>query len=144
MLVAKIALGIASTVAFATIYTFREGLIRVDVDEFRAGGSHVHVWVPAAAVPVALHFAPHRHIQNAAQHLEPFMPTIRQLAKELRKYPDAQFVDVVDGSDHVKIGTSGGKLQIDVVQPGESVHVTVPISTLEDVASQLERDIPAA
>ncbi len=144
MLVAKIALGIASTVAFATIYTFREGLIKVDVDEFRAGGSHVHVWVPAAAVPVALHFAPRRHMQNAAHHLEPFMPTIRQLAKELRKYPDAQFVDVVDGSDHVKISTRGGKLQIDVIDPGDSVHVTVPISTLEDVASQLERNIPGA
>jgi hypothetical protein len=139
MLVAKIALGIASTVAFATIYTFREGLIKVDVDEFR-----VHVWVPAAAVPAALHFAPHRHMENVAQHLEPFMPTIRQLAKELRKYPDAQFVEVVDGSDHVKVGTSGGKLQIDVVQPGESVHVTVPISTLEDVASQLEKNTPGA
>ena len=144
MLVAKIALGIASTVAFATIYTFREGLIKVDVDEFRPGGSHVHVWVPAAAVPAALHFAPRHHLQNAAEHLEPFMPAIRQLAKELRKYPDAQFVDVVDGSDHVKISTRGGKLQIDVVDPGDSVHVTVPISTLEDVASQLERNIPGA
>jgi hypothetical protein len=144
MLVAKIALGIASTVAFATIYTFREGLIKVDVDEFRAGGSHVHVWVPAAAVPAALNFAPRHHLQNAAEHLEPFMPAIRQLAKELRKYPDAQFVDVVDGSDHVKISTRGGKLQIDVVDPGDSVHVTVPISTLEDVASQLEKNIPGA
>ena len=72
------------------------------------------------------------------------MPAIRQLAKELRKYPDAQFVDVVDGSDHVKISTRGGKLQIDVVDPGDSVHVTVPISTLEDVASQLEKNIPGA
>lgn len=144
MLVAKIALGIASTVAFATIYTFREGLIKVDVDEFRAGGSHVHVWVPAAVVPAVLHFAPRQHMQNATEHLEPFMPTVRQLAKELRKYPDAQFVDVVDGSDHVQVGTRGGKLQIDVVGPGESVHVTVPISTLEDVASQLEKDTAGA
>src|ERR1700730_17013958 len=113
MLMAKIALGIASTVAFAAVYTFREGLIRVDVDEFREGGSHVHFWVPAAAVPVALHFAPRRHMQNAAQHVEPWMPTVRQLAKELRKYPNANFVDVVDGSDHVQIRTRAGKLQMD-------------------------------
>ena len=46
--------------------------------------------------------------------------------------------------DHVQVGTRGGKLQIDVVEPGESVHVTVPISTLEDVASQLEKDTPGA
>ena len=58
MLIAKIALGMASTVALATVYTFREGVIRVDVDEFRDGGSHVHVWVPAAAVPMAVHLRP--------------------------------------------------------------------------------------
>jgi len=51
VIIAKIALGMASTVALATVYTFREGIIRVDVDEFRDGGSHVHFWVPAAAVP---------------------------------------------------------------------------------------------
>jgi hypothetical protein len=144
MLMAKIALGIASTVAFATVYTFREGLIRVDVDEFREGGSHVHFWVPAAAVPVALHFAPRQHMQNAAQHVEPWMPTIRQLAKELRKYPNANFVDVVDGSDHVQIRTRAGKLQIDVEEPGDSVHIACPISTLEDVAQQLGDNIPGA
>ena len=84
MLVAKIALGIASTVAFATIYTFREGLIKVDVDEFRAGGSHVHVWVPAAAFRRSCISLRRQHMQNATEQLEPFMPTIRQLAKELK------------------------------------------------------------
>ncbi len=37
MIIAKIALGLASTVAFATVYTMREGLISVQVDpEFAA------------------------------------------------------------------------------------------------------------
>ena len=144
MLIAKIALGMVSTVAFAAVYTFREGVIRVDVDEFRDGGSHVHFWVPAAAVPVALHFAPKEHLQNAAQSIEPWVPTIGQLAKELRKYPDAEFVNVVDGSDHVKIGTHHGKLQIEVQQPGESVHIACPISTLEEISSGLTNNIPGA
>ena len=55
MLLAKAALGVGATLALATAYTFREGVIRVDVDEYRAGGSHVHFWVPAAAVPMAMH-----------------------------------------------------------------------------------------
>jgi hypothetical protein len=144
MLVAKIALGLASTVAFATAYTFREGVIRVDVDEFRQGGSHVHVWVPAAAVPVALHFAPKEHMQEAAVHIEPFMPTIRALAKELRKYPEVTFVDVQDGKQHVKVGTHNGKIQVDVESPDESVHVACPISTVEEVASGMTSHIPGA
>jgi hypothetical protein len=144
MLLAKIALGLASTVAFAAIYTFREGVIRVDVDEFRDGGSHVHLWVPAAAVPIALRCTPRNHLENAAVKIQPWMPTIRQLAKELEKYPEANLVEVVDGADHVQIGTHAGKLQIDVHEPGESVHVAVPIATLEDISVQLTENIPGA
>jgi len=144
MLLAKIALGLASTVAFAAIYTFREGVIRVDVDEFRDGGSHVHLWVPAAAVPIALRCTPKNHLENVAENIKPWLPTIRQLAKELEKYPEANLVEVVDGADHVQIRTHAGKLQIDVHEPGESVHVAVPIATLEDISSQLTENIPGA
>jgi hypothetical protein len=144
LLLAKIALGLTSTVAFAAIYTFREGVIRVDVDEYRSGGSHVHLWVPAAVVPIALRCAPKDHLQDAAENIKPWIPTIRQLAKELEKYPEANLVEVVDGADHVQIRTHAGKLQIDVREPGQSVHVAVPISTLEDISVQLTENIPGA
>src|SRR3984893_19076498 len=144
MLLAKIALGLASTVAFAAIYTFREGVIRVDVDECGDGGSHVHLWVPAAAVPIALRCTPRNHLENAAVKIQPWIPTIRQLAKELEEYPGANLVEVVCGTDHVQIRTHAGKLQIDVRESGESVHVAVPISTLEDISVQLTENIPGA
>jgi hypothetical protein len=144
MLLAKIALGLVSTVAFAAIYTFREGVIRVDVDEYQAGGSHVHLWIPAAAVPIALRCTPRNHLENAAENIKPWIPTIRQLAKELEKYPEANLVEVVDGTAHVQVRTHAGKLQIDVHEPGESVHVAFPISTLEEISSQLTENIPGA
>jgi hypothetical protein len=144
ILFGKIALGIASTVAFATIYTFREGVIRVDVDESRAGGSHVHVWVPAAVVPIAVHFTPSRHFQHAGEKLEPWLPTIRRLTKELQKYPNADFVDVRDGAQHVQVRTRDGKLQVDVHEPGQDVHVAVPIDTIEDLAGEISGHIPGA
>jgi hypothetical protein len=137
MLMAKIALGIASTIAFATVYTFREGLISVQVDEFKEGGTHLHLWVPAAAVPMAVHFTPKQHLQHAAEHVNEWLPTVRQLSKELKKYPEAQFVDVQDGQDHVQISTHGGKLRIDVTGPGEQVHIACPIDTIEDLSTEL-------
>ncbi len=142
ILVAKLALGMASTIVLAGVYTFREGVIRVDVDEHREGGSHVHVWVPAAAVPMALHFVPKQNFQRLPKEANDCLPLLQIVTAELRKYPDTTFVDVEDGDEHVKVATVGGKIQIDVVSLEENVHVAVPLSTVNDVVHQLADNAP--
>ena len=142
ILAAKFALGMASTIVFAGIYTFREGVIRVDVDEHRDGGSHVHFWVPAAAVPMALHFVPKQNFQRLPKEANDCLPLLQIVTAELRKYPDITFVDVEDGDEHVRVATVGSKIQIDVVSSEENVHVAVPLSTVNDVAHQLADNAP--
>lgn len=144
MLLAKAALGLGGTLVLAGAYTFREGVIRVDVDEYRAGGSHIHMWVPAAVVPMTMHFVPRHHLRNAAAQAREFLPLTHALIKELKKFPDADFVDVTDNDEHVQIRTHNGKLKIDVDQPGENVHLLVPLTTLDDLADQLEANAPGA
>jgi hypothetical protein len=137
MILAKLALGTASTLMIAGMYTFREGTVRVDVDERREGGAHVHVWAPAAVVPMALHFVPDDKIREVTDHANEWAPLVRIAAKELRKYPNTTFVEVEDGDDHVKVSTVGAKIQIDVTNPQENVHVTVPLAMVEDVIAQI-------
>jgi hypothetical protein len=137
ILAAKLALGMVSTVVVAGVYTFREGVIRVDVDEFRDSGSHVHFWVPAATVPMALHFVPRQNFRRLPKEANDCLPLLQIVTTELRKYPDSTFVDVEDGDEHVKVATVGHKIQIDVVSPEENVHVAVPLSTVNDIAHQL-------
>ncbi len=144
MLLAKAALGLGSTLVLAGAYTFREGVIRIDVDEYRSGGSHVHMWLPAAAVPMAMHFVPGKQIHHASERASEALPVLHAIVKELKKYPDADFVEVVDHDQHVRMRTHGGKLQIDVDAPREKVHVLCPLSTIEDVTSQLEEYAPGA
>jgi len=144
VLLAKAALVVGGTLALAGAYTFHEGVIRVDVDEYRSGGAHVHVWAPAAAVPMTMHFVPKHHLRDAAEHAREFLPLSRALIKELKEFPDADFVEVVDGPQHVQIRTRAGKLQIDVEQPDENVHVLMPLSTVDDVLGQLEGNAPGA
>jgi hypothetical protein len=148
LLLAKAALGLGGTLVLAGAYTFHEGVIRVDVDEYRDGGSHVHMWVPAAAVPMAMHLAPKRDLMHGAEHAREFLPVARAIIREMKKYPNAEFVEVLDGADHVRIRTHDGKLQIDVDEPGEKVHVLCPLSTIDDVTRELEAnakaDAPAA
>src|SRR2546422_383765 len=103
MILAKLALGAVGTLAVATVYTFREGTIRVDVDEHRPGGSHVHFWVPAAAVPAALHFVPDDKLQEATERAREALPLVKIVAEELENYKDADFVQVDNADEHVKV-----------------------------------------
>jgi hypothetical protein len=144
MLLAKAALGLGGTLVLAGAYTFHEGVIRVDVDEYRSGGSHVHVWVPAAAVPMAMHFVPNKHMRHASEQAREALPVLHAFVKELKKYPDAEFIEIDDSAQHVRMRTRDGKLQIDVDAPDEKVHVLCPLSAIEDVTSQLEEYSPGA
>jgi hypothetical protein len=140
MLLAKIALGLCGTVAAAGVYTFHEGVMRVEENNYE--GRHIRVWVPAAIVPMAMHVVPSRHLNHPAAQAGPWLHTLRALTKELRKYPNAELVEVEDGSDYVRIRTADGKLLIDVNEPGETVHVACPLAMIEDVSRQLEAQAP--
>jgi hypothetical protein len=142
ILLAKIALGVTGTMALATMYTFREGTIRVDVDEHQANGAHVHVWVPAAVVPMALHFVPDDKLRQAENHAEEWLPIVRATVLSLKDHPDADFVEVQDGDQHVHVQTQDGRIRVDVTDEGEEVHVACPISTIEDVADQIDARSP--
>jgi len=137
MIIAKLALGAFGTLAFATVYTFREGTIRVDVDEHRPGGSHVHFWVPATVVPAALHFVPDDKLQEAADRAHEALPIVKTVAEELEKYPNADFVQVDSESEHLKVSVHSGKIYIDVKDHNDDVHLAVPVATIEDVIENL-------
>jgi hypothetical protein len=141
MLFAKLALGFCGTVAVAGVYTFHEGVMRVDEDHY--DGRHVHVWIPAVIVPVALHFVPSRHFERPLEQAGPWLPTLRELTKQLKRYPEADFVEVEGGRQHVHIRTHQGKLLIDVTEPDETVHVACPLVMMEDIARELEAKAPA-
>jgi hypothetical protein len=142
LIIAKIALGFGATLAVGGAYVFHEGVINVDVDEFRPGGPHVHVWVPATAVSLGMRALPRHHLEHAASQVQPFLPVLREVAKELKRFPNAKFVEVKNGTDDVFIGTVDGKIRIDAVSNNETVHLRIPIETVEDVADRLEADIP--
>lgn len=137
MILAKIALTGVGTLALAAVYTLHEGTIRIDVDEHHAGGSHLHFWLPAKLVPMALHFVPDDKLQEATEHVEEWYPMMQAVAASLKEHPNVDFVEVQDGEQHVQVRTHDGKLQVDVVDPEENVHVAIPISTIEDLAEQL-------
>ena len=87
-------LSTAAPLVLAGAYTFHDGVLGVDEDH--GNGRHVHVWVPAAVVPAAMHFVPKERMEEVTVQVSPWLPTLRAVTKELRKYPEAEFVNVSD------------------------------------------------
>lgn len=143
LILAKAALGLGATMALAGAYVFHEGVIRVDVDEHRTDGSHVHFWVPATVVSVGMHFVPKDQLNRTTEQVRPFLPALRELTKELEKYPNVELVDVTNARDHVRVAMVDGKLRIDAVSgDGDVVHLSVPARVLQDVVDELEENAP--
>jgi len=137
MWLAKLGLGVGGTIDLAVGYSLHEGVIRVSVDEHRANGEHLHLAVPAALVPVAVRLAPQHAMEDAARQAGPWLPTVRRAAKELRKLPDAELVEVRDADEHVRIRTQDGKLLLDVESPRETVHIACPLATIEHISDEI-------
>jgi hypothetical protein len=142
LLLAKAVLGIGATLGLAGAYVFHERVIRVDADESGSGGSHLHFFVPATTVPVGLYLMPQKKLQQVAEQMRPCLPALRELSGELGKYPDAELVDVRNGTEHIRIATRNGTVYVDAVTETDNVHVSFPAETLRDVADGLEDAVP--
>lgn len=143
LILAKAALGMGATLAMAGVYVFHEGVIRLDVDERREGGSHVHFWVPATVVSAGMYFMPKDQLRHTSEETRPLLPALREISKELERYPNVELVDVSDGGDHVRVAMENGKLRIDAVSgEGDVVHLSLPARVLRDVADELEEKAP--
>jgi hypothetical protein len=141
---AKLGLGVVGTIAVAGAYTFRDGVMRVDVDEARENGSHVHLWLPAAAIPEVMRLVPERELHRASHEAREWMPLASTLAHELGRLPDSTLVEVQDAKEHVVISTHNGALKIDVTDAEEDVHIVCPLATIEDITQQIAGARPGA
>jgi hypothetical protein len=82
-------------------------------------------------------------LQQAAEQLRPYLPVLRQISKELEKYPNAELVDVNDNKDHACAAMVNGKPRIDANEDRETVvHIVVPVETIRDAVNRLEEVSP--
>ena len=137
ILLAKLGVGVLGTAVVAGAAISSEGFIHVRVHEKHPGGTNFALIVPAAVVPVALHFVPKEHFDQAPQDLQQVLPIVDAAIPELEKCPDGVLVEVVDPGEHVLIAKSGGSVVIDVNDHDDTVHVSVPLRAVRSALHQI-------
>ena len=82
---------------------------------------------------------PSPQLAAVAEQSQPYLPVLRQISKELKKYPNAELVEVTDNTDHACAAMVNGKLRIDADEDPETVvHTAVPVETIRDAVNRLE------
>lgn len=140
LLLGKLAMGMMGTVLVGAAVVSSEGFIHVKVNEKQPNGTHLSLIVPAMIAPMAAHFVPRHDLQNADANMRQYLPVIHAAISGLRDCPDGTtLVEVFDEDTHATVVKDGGSLIVDVDDPGETVHVAVPLRaterTIDEIAS---------
>ena len=134
---AKLGVGVLGTAMVGGAVLSSEGFIHVRVHEKQADGTHLNLIIPAAAVPLALAAVPSHDLADASSQLRQYMPIIDAAIPALRECPDGVLVEVRDATDHVVVAKHGGSLVIDVTDPGDEVHVSVPLRAAQHAIHEI-------
>ena len=134
----KLGVGVMGTALLGAAALSSEGFIHVKVHEKQVGGTRVNLIVPAALVSATLTLVPDHHLAKASEQLRPYLPVIDAAIPALEACPDGVLVEVIDQADHVRVKKDGGSLVVDVNDPDDVVHVSVPLrvaqSSLHEIA----------
>ena len=132
----KLALGFT----VAGMVVLQDGLIEVNVQEHHAHGSHVHIYLPATLATWGVHLAPAEKLKDHLRHQRENLDVALGALRELEKLPDAELVDVQSAKEHVHVVIQAGNVIVDVDDPGETVHVRVPIRAARKVVEDLQSE----
>jgi hypothetical protein len=139
---AKLGIGVLGTALIGGAALSSEGFIYVNVQEKHPGGTHVNVFVPAALVPAALHFVPRHHFADSSHDMREALPIIDAAIPALKDTPDGVLVEVRDPGEHVVVTKRGGSIVVDVNDPDETVHVSVPLIAAQSAIHQIAESSP--
>lgn len=139
LLLGKIGLGFLGTALVAGAVVSSEGFIHVKVHEKQTNGTHISLVMPAIVVPVTLKFVPNHYLAQGGRDLRRYLPVIDAAISGLADCPDGPLVDVTDPDEHISVVKSGGSIVVDVDDPNQTVHVSVPLhatrSAIHEIAS---------
>ena len=136
----KAALICLGMILFLGILAYSQGAMLVYVREKKSGGIRVFLPLPALLVTETLGFIPSRDVENASRDVRLWLPAVQAASHELQRVPDCVLVEVKSPTEQVLISKQGDDLLINVDDSSETVHVSLPIESLDSIAGTLMRE----
>lgn len=130
---------VGTTVFLTGAAVYGAGLINIHVQEKREEGKNIRVLLPGVLVQLGVRFVPDKQMRRAAEHLRPWLPTLRAATRGLQDVPDGPLVEVSNGREQVSVVKRRGSMVIDVNAKRETVHVSFPVRLVDFVLDEFEK-----
>jgi len=132
---------VVGTVGLGAATAVGRGVIHVQVDSGGLDGDHFGLAVPAVLIDLALLVAPVHLVADEIpiDEIRPYLPLMRELSHQIEILPDAVFVEVTGPGERVRIEKRNGRFVIDVTDSGDTVHVSVPVSSVTRLMRTVQR-----
>lgn len=131
---------LAATVTVLGVAVHRYGMLEIEIQPGYSGaGDHISIRLPGVIVPLAMFFVPDAPLREARREIEKWAPLARDAFRELSSCPDFVMVEVQERDEHVTIAKRGRALVIEVQSEDESVHIVVPLTTVNCVLNRISR-----
>jgi hypothetical protein len=121
------------------VVAYRAGVAVVKVHEAGPEGTRLTLPVPMILVDGAVLLTPRETLPRLPSEATQAMPFVAAMMRELESCPDAVFIEVHDGDNHVVIAKRSGRLRIDVHDGGDRVSLSLPAHALRTTARLFER-----
>lgn len=139
MIIGKVLLG----ATLATVVVLKDGIIEINVQEKHPNGSHVHFYLPGTVATWGVHLAPTQRVADHLRGKQADLAVACTALREMEKIGDADLVQVDSSREHVRVAIKNGHFVVDVDDPGETVHVSVPVRAARKVIEDLQADAPS-
>jgi hypothetical protein len=121
------------------VVAYRAGVAIVKVHAAGPEGTRLNLPVPMILVDGAVLLTPREALPRLPSEATQAFPFVAAMMRELESCPDAVFIEVHDGDDHVVIAKRNGRLRIDVHDGEDRVSLSLPAHALRTTARLFER-----
>ncbi len=135
----KILLGLLGATVLAIVLAYSEGAVVVRVTGHHPSGENVNLFLPAAPMPWTLKLIPNTHFPQLPLEARPVLPALVEAVQHMETTSDFVLAEVERIDERVHIEKRGRKLIVEVESPEESIYVEIPLRTIAQVMSEVER-----
>ena len=131
-------IAVIAAVAVLAALAYRKGTVRIRVASKYDDRGSIRLALPASALYWTVKMIPDEGCRELSHDLGPILPALAEAGKELGRYPNTVFVEIMSEELSLTIRTEEETFIIEGESPGETFHISFPPEVISEFFEELQ------
>ena len=132
-------IAVIAAMAVLVALMYRQGTVRISVASKHDDRGSIRLALPASAIYWTVKLIPDEGCRELSRDLGPILPALEEAGKDLGRYPNTVFVEILSKELSLTIRTEEKTLLIEGESPGETLSVSFPVEVLSEFFEELQK-----